>query len=170
MPRPPASPPSPAPAPGKPWYESKAVIGGILAIVLPLISAAFPAFKLVDPNTAADTLIKVIQVLGPVAGGILAIFGRIKAVDPIAGTQAAQIVANRMQQAETPIEDTINQSSMMTLPLGVILSELPSVIEAIGQLAAIPKLPANQNVNFAVIPASPPNGAANALAAGNAPN
>ena len=106
-----------------------------------------------------------------VAGGILAIFGRIKAVDPIAGTQAAQIVANRMQQAETPIEDTINQSSMMTLPLGVILSELPSVIEAIGQLAAIPKLPANQNVNFAVIPASPPNGAeANALAAGNAPN
>src|SRR3954447_11307843 len=69
IPTPEVKAPLPNPETGpKPWYQSKAVIGGLMAIAMPLLAAVFPAFKLVDPNTAADYIVKAIQFGGPLIG------------------------------------------------------------------------------------------------------
>jgi len=122
----------------KPWYQSKAVIGGLLAILLPPLAAMIPALKLVDPNTAADYIIKAIQFGGPLVGGVLAIIGRMGATQPIAGTQAAQDAqeTQSIQELARPdLPDALDSRRMMSLPLEVILEELPSVIEAIDELS-----------------------------------
>lgn len=120
----------------KPWYKSKAVVGGIMAIALPLLSAAFPALKLVDPNSAADLVLKAIQIIGPVVGGGLAIFGRVQAVQPIAGSKAAGIVVDG--QAERQAAGTADMGDegprIMSMPLEAVLAELPVVIDALNQL------------------------------------
>jgi len=131
--------PLPNPDP-KPWYQSKAVIGGLLAILLPPLAAAFPALKLVDPNTAADMMVKAVQFGGPLVGGILAIIGRMGATQPIAGTQAAQEVQEAQattELAQTDMTDGVASPRIMSMPLEVILEELPSVIEAIEELSHV---------------------------------
>jgi hypothetical protein len=104
--------PAPAPTPTvptvltgapTPWYKSNAVWGGIIAVLSPLIARAIPAFANIDPNTAADTVIRVIDIAGPIIGGIFAVHGRVTATSPIAGTQAAQASQAIVQQAiDTP--------------------------------------------------------------------
>jgi hypothetical protein len=65
---------------------------------------------------------------------------------------------------------------MMTLPLGVILSELPSVIEAVAQLAALAKAPLVQNAaniadtHAAAEAAALTDSATHAASGANAPN
>lgn len=139
IPTPEVKAPLPNPEP-KPWYQSKAVIGGLLAILLPPLAAAFPAFKLVDPNTAADYIVTAVQFGGPFIGGILAIFGRMSATQPIAGTQAAQEVQEAHTTTEltpTNMADVAVSPRLMSMPLGVILEELPIMIEAIEELRQV---------------------------------
>lgn len=113
----------------KPWYQSKAVIGGILAILLPLLSAIFPPLKLVSADSATDLILK----LSPILGGILAIVGRVTASQPIAGTKAAEQAAAQA--------GGLVPSSILGMPLDLILRELPVVISALGdrRLAASPR-------------------------------
>jgi len=143
MPRPPVPPmgkmPLPNPDP-KPWYQSKAVIGGLLAIILPPLAAVFPALGMVDPNTAAAYILKVIQFAAPLVGGMLAIVGRMNATQPIAGTRAAEEVQDAqftLELARSDIPDAADMPRIMSLPLEVILDELPSVIDAIDELSQL---------------------------------
>ena len=139
IPTPEVKAPLPNPEP-KPWYQSTAVIGGLLAILLPPLAAAFPAFKLVAPNTAADYIVTAVQFGGAFIGGILAIFGRMSATQPIAGTQAAQEVQEAHTTTEltpTNMADVAVSPRLMSMPLGVILEELPIMIEAIEELRQV---------------------------------
>lgn len=113
----------------KPWYLSKGVIGGIIAIVLPLLSAAIPALRLVNPETATGAVMKILEIAGPVFGGILAIVGRISATQPIAGTKAAK-TGFALPAPPSPSAG----SGILGLPLDTILSELPIVISALSGL------------------------------------
>lgn len=63
----------------KPWYQSKAVIGGIVA-VLASIAAAFG--YAVSPESQGEITNLVVAIAGGV-GGLLAVYGRIKAKDKI---------------------------------------------------------------------------------------
>ncbi len=69
----------------KPWYKSKAVIGGLIAAAVPIASIFFPAAATIDPASATGWLMRIVEVGGPVFGGLLAILGRVQADRPIAG-------------------------------------------------------------------------------------
>lgn len=59
----------------KKWYESKTIWGGIIA----LLGAAAGAFGYaVDADTQAS-IVDLVTVAGTALGGLLAIFGRVKA-------------------------------------------------------------------------------------------
>lgn len=59
----------------KKWYESKTIWGGIIALLAALAGAFGYA---VDADTQAS-IIDLVTVVGTGVGGLLAIFGRIKA-------------------------------------------------------------------------------------------
>lgn len=59
----------------KPWYESKAVWGSLLAVVSSLAGVTLPL------DTATDLLTNA----GSLVGGAIALWGRVQATDRIAG-------------------------------------------------------------------------------------
>lgn len=59
----------------KPWYASKAVWGGMLAVLFPLLGAL--GHQLAPEEMAVIT--DMLAMLGAMVGGVLAIYGRIKA-------------------------------------------------------------------------------------------
>ena len=68
----------------KPWYASKAVIGGVLAAVAGI--AAMIGYQFSAPaveQTTNDTLL-IVESIVAIIGGALAIWGRIKATKKIA--------------------------------------------------------------------------------------
>ena len=66
-------------AQAKPWYASKTIWGGIIA----LIAAVFSLFgHQIDPETQkflTDQSVQIATAVAAAAGGILAIYGRVKA-------------------------------------------------------------------------------------------
>jgi hypothetical protein len=140
--------PTPAPVPTvltgapTPWYKSNAVWGGIIAVLSPLIARAIPALANIDPNTAADTIIRLIDIAGPIIGGIFAVHGRVTATSPIAGTQAAQTSQAIVQQAL----DTPSPAQVQPLPPEAWALPAPSsfataesqVLEMFGAMMGLP--------------------------------
>jgi len=59
----------------KKWYESKTVWGGLIAVG----AAAAGAFGIVIDADTQDQIAECIVVIATAAGGLLAIYGRIKA-------------------------------------------------------------------------------------------
>ena len=77
--------PDPAAAPlndSQPWYASKAIWGGVLAIVLPL-AATLLHVSVSDADT--QEIAALLAGAGGLVGGALAIYGRIKATKTIGG-------------------------------------------------------------------------------------
>jgi len=65
----------------KPWYKSKGVIGGIVAV----LAAIGSAFKLnIDAGAQAQVTEIVLTVIGAV-GGAIGVYGRVKATSKIKG-------------------------------------------------------------------------------------
>lgn len=64
----------------KAWYTSKAIWGGIVAIVAALSSAIFGITLGAEDQEA---LVNVIATVAGAFGGLLAIYGRVKASAPI---------------------------------------------------------------------------------------
>lgn len=60
----------------KPWYQSKGVIGGIVAALSPIVAVLFGVDFGAEEQAALTDLI--IQGIG-VGGGLVAIYGRVKA-------------------------------------------------------------------------------------------
>lgn len=60
----------------KPWYTSSAVWGGFLAVVVPVVAAAF---KITISGEDVMKIADVCALFGGGVGGTLAIIGRIKA-------------------------------------------------------------------------------------------
>lgn len=73
---------TPRNAPEKQWYESKAVIGGIVAIG----SGVAAAFGLVVSPDDQEQIVAIVAAIGSAVGGGLAVYGRIKASKPISGS------------------------------------------------------------------------------------
>jgi hypothetical protein len=70
----------------KPWYQSRAIWGGIVAIASPAIAfAAHVTIGQGDIASAADALASI----GSGIGGLIAIYGRIKATRLIAPASPA---------------------------------------------------------------------------------
>ena len=61
---------------GKPWYESRAVWGGVVAALAGV--AALFGLQLDEP-----ALVEALTAVGGLVGGALAIYGRVKADAPI---------------------------------------------------------------------------------------
>lgn len=59
----------------KPWYESKAVVGGLVAIA----SGVAAAFGVAVAPEDQEQLVSIITAIGAAAGGAAAVYGRIKA-------------------------------------------------------------------------------------------
>lgn len=64
----------------KPWYTSSTIWGGILAAVSPLIGIIFH-INISDANTAAIS--DALAALGSGIGGLLAVWGRMRATTTI---------------------------------------------------------------------------------------
>jgi len=136
-PMPQSTKPSPAPvtlpeAPdSKPWYLSKGVIGGLIAVAAPLISLMFPEARKIDTAEATDWIIKILQVLVPVAGGVLATVGRVQATVPIAGS-----AADKLAKANPPLPQSSDNPDLMTLPVWQVLAQLPELLSGLQQIQA----------------------------------
>ena len=63
----------------KPWYQSRVIWGGIIAILTPLASLLGVE---IAPDTASD-IASLATAAGGVVGGGLAIWGRMRATKPI---------------------------------------------------------------------------------------
>jgi len=63
----------------KPWWKSRAVWGGIVAAVAPLLA-------MLGVNIDEPQLLNIIMSLVAVAGGIAAVYGRVVAVERIRHT------------------------------------------------------------------------------------
>lgn len=112
----------------KPWYLSKGVIGGLIAVAVPIASIFFPAARVIDPVTATDWVMKIVAIAGPVIGGSIAVLGRIQATQPISGTKAVRTFLNAgLGSADgTPLAGF--NPSMMDMPLSAIAADLPQVL------------------------------------------
>ncbi len=117
----------------KPWYLSKGVIGGLIAVAVPIISLFFPAARLIEPTTAADWVMKAIQIGGPVAGGLLAMIGRVQATKPIAGSAAAK-AAQQSAEGLPAGEPSGDNLDMMALPFHQVLAQLPDLLAGLQQI------------------------------------
>lgn len=73
---------TPRNAPEKQWYESKTVIGGIVAVV----SGVAAAFGIAISPEDQEQIVAAVAAIGSAVGGALAIYGRIKASKPISGS------------------------------------------------------------------------------------
>jgi muramidase (phage lysozyme) len=121
----------------KPWYLSKGVVGGAIAVAIPVLSLFVPALRVVDPVTATDWVMKAIQVGGPAIGGALAILGRIQATQPIAGTAAAATVQKAIAAGQgTSVADSASRG-IWNLPLLQVIDELPAILESLKQLGVL---------------------------------
>jgi len=71
----------------KPWYQSSGVWGGLLAVIAPVAGYFGYSFTAEDAQAVADGLTQLI-VLGSgvasIAGGLIAIVGRVRASKKIA--------------------------------------------------------------------------------------
>lgn len=63
----------------KPWYESKAVIGGIVAVASGIAGVAGIA---ISPENQ-EAIVAAVTAIGSAVGGALAVYGRVKASQPI---------------------------------------------------------------------------------------
>jgi len=63
----------------KPWYASKAVIGGIVAVASGLAGVA----GIVVSPEDQEAIIAAVTAVGSAVGGVLAVYGRVKASQPI---------------------------------------------------------------------------------------
>jgi len=63
----------------EPWYQSRVVWGAIVSALVPILGAIGVATDWIDPNTAVNTGIA----LGSVIGGVLTLYGRLRAKKPI---------------------------------------------------------------------------------------
>lgn len=104
MPVPVPAPPDPV-LPPKPWYRSRTLIGGVLAVVVPLLSTYAPWLAGVDIDAATTQIITAIDLLCTLAGGFLIVQGRLSATRPIAGTQASEDVAIARMQREAELRN-----------------------------------------------------------------
>jgi hypothetical protein len=142
----------------KPWYLSKGVIGGAIAVAIPVLSLFVPALRIVDPTTATDWVMKAIQVGGPAIGGLLAILGRVQATQPIAGTAAATTVHNALAGKGKPVAGSATPG-IWNLPLVQVIDELPTILDSLKQLgvvaAAVPP-PIAASLNISPAPAAFP--------------
>lgn len=59
----------------KPWYQSKAVIGGVVAAVAGLLAFAGVDIGIEDQGILTDAVLGLVGAIG----GILAVYGRVKA-------------------------------------------------------------------------------------------
>lgn len=66
---------------GKPWYQSRAIWGGIVSIAAPI--AGIVGVQ-IAPDTAAD-IVTLATTAGGVVGGALSVWGRLRATTPIGG-------------------------------------------------------------------------------------
>ena len=73
----------------KNWYASKTVWGGILALVVPMLGLVL---HLNISDAQVQEVATDLSLIGGAAAGLWAIYGRLKASAPIAGTQAAQAI------------------------------------------------------------------------------
>lgn len=81
---------------------SKGVVGGIVAAILGVGAAFFPWMAGLNVDTTTN-IIMILLGLGSSLSGVIAAIGRIKAVNPIAGTEAEAKVRARYEAAlETP--------------------------------------------------------------------
>jgi muramidase (phage lysozyme) len=132
----------PAPAPEnklepKPWYLSKGVVGGAIAVAIPVLSLFVPGLRIVDPVTATDWVMKAIQVGGPAIGGLLAILGRIQATQPIAGTAAVATVQKAIAAGQgKPVAGSASPG-IWNLPLLQVVDELPTILESLKNLGVL---------------------------------
>ena len=63
----------------KPWYESKAVVGGVVAVVAGIAGIMGVA---INPDDQ-EAIVATVTAVGSAVGGALAVYGRIKASQPI---------------------------------------------------------------------------------------
>lgn len=71
----------------KPWYTSRTIWAGALAMVVPLIGLALHV-NITDAQT--QEIATDLALIGGALGGLATMYGRIKATTTIAGTKAAQ--------------------------------------------------------------------------------
>jgi muramidase (phage lysozyme) len=123
----------------KPWYLSKGVIGGAIAVAIPVLSLFVPALRVVDPVTATDWVMKAVQVGGPAIGGLLAILGRIQATQPIAGTAAVATVQRVVAAKQGTLVASPGAASpgIWNLPLLQVIDELPAILDSLKQLGVV---------------------------------
>jgi hypothetical protein len=131
--------PSPAPdpvvpdpvLPPKPWYQSRVLIGALVAIGLPLASRYVPFLAGVNVDVATDKVISAIDLISQVVGGYLIVQGRLSTSRPIAGTQAAENVL----QAEAKMRGQFEAAQAQVPPgYGPVreswnLDQMPAVIQ-----------------------------------------
>jgi len=63
----------------KPWWQSRAIIGALVAVISGLVSLTGVVLSPEDAQTLETLLLS----LGSVVGGLLAIYGRVKAKSTI---------------------------------------------------------------------------------------
>ncbi|MEJ1935205.1 hypothetical protein WDZ92_33840, partial [Nostoc sp. NIES-2111] len=130
-----ASGPLPQPLDPKPWYTSKGVIGGLVAAAVPLVSLFFPAARVIDPVTATDWLMKIVQVGGPVAGGLLAVLGRVQATRPISGSASVDTVRNAVAEATVPGAQVA--PDLLSMSVTQIERQLPVLLQSLQGIGAV---------------------------------
>lgn len=59
----------------KPWYQSKTVIGGVIAALAGLLAFASVSIGIEDQGILTDAVLGLVGAIG----GILAVYGRVKA-------------------------------------------------------------------------------------------
>ena len=146
--------PVPIPVPSlpdapKPFWQSRVIIGGLIAIILPLVANFVPGLGLINPTAATDFVMRVLEVGGPIIGGLLAIQGRMVTTAPIAGTQVAkqQEQAIAAQQAHSvavsesardfaaeQVDGSRSSGDLVGMPLMVLASQLPQVLSLLREL------------------------------------
>jgi hypothetical protein len=89
----------------------------------------------IDPVTATDWLMKIVQVGGPVAGGLLAVMGRVQATRPISGTAAVETVREAVADANAPGAQLA--PDLLAMSVTQIERQLPVLLQSLQGIGAM---------------------------------
>lgn len=73
-----------------PWYASKTILAGIIGVIVPVIGMVLHVSV---TDAQVDSIATDLSLIGGALAGLAAIYGRVKATQPIKGTQAAAVIA-----------------------------------------------------------------------------